>query len=140
MMLQQIYSELILEHNKKTPHRGHLENATHVERGHNPSCGDDITLLVQLEDGRIKAAKFVGTGCAISVASTSIMIDLVNGKTIEEARDLVTLYLQLIQGESLPKEAQKRLKDAMAFSGIKDMPARVKCATLGWHCLKVIIA
>lgn len=138
-MLNQLYTELILSHNKATPHRGELEDPDRVERGHNPNCGDDITLMVRLNEDRISEAKFTGIGCAISTAAVSIMIDLVKGKTLAEAKVLTDAYLGMIKGETLTKEAQRSLKDAMAFAGIKDMPARVKCATLGWHCLKVIV-
>ncbi len=134
-----MYSELILSHNKSSPHKGIMDEPDAVERGHNPNCGDDLTLMVKIEEGRIINAKFTGIGCAISTAATSIMIDLIKGQTLESAKVLVDLYLQLIKGEQLSHSDQRLLKDAMAFSGIKDMPARVKCATLGWHCLRVIL-
>lgn len=138
-MLNQIYTEVILTHNRQTPHRGEIDAPDFVERGHNPNCGDDLTLMVKLEADKIAQAKFIGSGCAISTASMSIMIDVVKGKSLSEARDLTMAFLGLIKGEPLELNVQKRLKDAMLFSGISEMPARVKCATLGWHCLKVVV-
>lgn len=139
-MLANLYSDLILSHNQKSPHKGQLEEAGYVERGHNPNCGDDLTLMVTLNDDVIAEAKFMGTGCAISTASMSIMIGLVKGKSLEEAKSLAGLYLGMIKGDCLSKESKRLLQDALAFEGIRDMPARVKCATLGWHCLHVVVS
>jgi nitrogen fixation NifU-like protein len=138
-MLINVYTEVIMSHNQKSPHRGELAAPDRIERGHNASCGDDLTLMVTLEGDVISDAKFLGTGCAISTAAMSIMIDLIKGKTLEHAKKLTDLYLGMIKGDAVSIEDQRLLKDALAFSGIKDMPARVKCATLGWHCLKVIV-
>ncbi len=138
-MLEQIYQEIILEHNRSNKNKGDLEAATSIERGHNPNCGDDLSLMVEVKDGVIADAKFKGLGCAISTASMSIMIDLVKGKTVDEAQKLVDYFLKMIQGETLSKEEKKALKDAAIFESLKDMPARVKCGTLGWHCLNVVL-
>lgn len=133
--LERIYQEIILDHNRSTKNKGDLVSATGVERGHNPNCGDDLTLMVEIKDGIVVDAKYKGLGCAISTASMSIMIDLVKGKNLAEAQELSDEFLAMIQGEELTKEDKKSLKDAVIFENLKDMPARVKCGTLSWHCL-----
>ncbi len=138
-MLDQLYTQIILENSRNSKNRGELAEPTNVERGHNPNCGDDLTLMVKLDGQKISAARFIGNGCAISTASMSMMIDLVQGKTVAEAAELADLFLAMIQGKALDGAAKKRLKDSVVFESLKDMPARVKCGTLGWHCLKVIV-
>lgn len=139
-MQNSLYSEVILSHSHSRKNRGELVNSTAVERGHNPNCGDDLTLMVTLNENIIKDAKFIGSGCAISTASMSIMIDLVKGKCVEEAKILIENFLNMIKGDTLSKEQKCTLKDAVIFESLKDMPARVKCGTLGWHCLQVIVS
>ncbi|MCK8060958.1 MULTISPECIES: Fe-S cluster assembly sulfur transfer protein SufU [unclassified Fusibacter] len=138
-MLDTIYTELILSHNQSGHNKGELVKPDFAQRGHNPNCGDDLTLMVNTRDGFVSEAKFVGLGCAISTASISIMIDLVKGKSVEEARLLATTYFRMIRGEEITRDDKKLLKDAGVFETLKDMPARVKCGTLGWHCLSVIL-
>ena len=134
-MLSDIYTELIAEHNQSKENRRHLEHATIKERGHNPSCGDEITLELEVADGVIKDAAFSGTGCAISQASTDMMIDLMRGKKISEARRLADLFIAMIQGEVTDDSELEELDEAAALKNISTMPARVKCATLAWHTL-----
>lgn len=137
MDLNQLYTELILEHSQSGHNRKHLEHANCSERGHNPSCGDDITLeLVCDKDGKIQDASFTGSGCAISQASTSMMIDLIKGKTKEEAEELTDIFLSMIKKEITEDEELEVLEDAIIFKNISNMPARVKCAVLSWHTLK----
>lgn len=136
MATNELYTELIMMHNKSGHNHHHVNDATVVERGHNPNCGDDLTLELKLEKGVIVDAGFIGTGCAISKASMSIMIDLVKGKSYEEAKTLADVYLGMIRGDETSEEAKELLMDAAVFEGLKRMPARVKCGTLGWHCLK----
>ncbi|WP_430885022.1 Fe-S cluster assembly sulfur transfer protein SufU [Fusibacter sp. JL216-2] len=138
-MLDQMYTEIILEHNRNSPHKGQLETVTHTERGHNPNCGDDLTLHLEVEEGLIKNAKFTGTGCAISQASMSIMIDLILGQDKETALTLTDLYSKMIKGHELSPEDKNQLQDAQIFETLSKMPARVKCGTLGWHCLRVAL-
>lgn len=135
MDLDSLYSQIIMEHNKSTHNKGELENPTVSERGFNPSCGDDLNIEFILEDGKIKDAKFKGYGCAISQASTSIMIDLVKGLTLVEAINLADIFLRMIQKDATEKEIEE-LEEAIAFQNISNMPARVKCAVLPWHTLK----
>ena len=138
-MLDQMYTEIILDHNRNSPHKGSLENSTHIERGHNPNCGDDLTLHLKVENGLIKNAKFTGTGCAISQASMSIMIDLILGQDKETALKLTDIYSKMIKGHDLSPEEKMSLEDAQIFESLSKMPARVKCGTLGWHCLRVAL-
>ncbi len=136
MDLDSIYSEIIMEHNRSGHNKKALKEPDITERGHNPSCGDDITLQLKLNDNIIEDASFTGVGCAISQASTSIMIDLVKGKTIEDALDLVNTFLAMIKSDIDNEEELEKLEDAIAFQNISNMPARVKCAVLAWHTLK----
>lgn len=135
MDLNNLYSEIIMEHNTSTHNKGDLDNPTVSERGYNPSCGDDLNIEFILEDEKIKDAKFKGYGCAISQASTSIMIDLVKGLTLDQARDIADIFLNMIQKNASDEEIEK-LEEAIAFQNISNMPARVKCAVLPWHTLK----
>ena len=135
MSLSDIYTELIAEHSRSAEHKHELADATIKERGHNPSCGDEITLELIVKDGKIEDAAFTGIGCAISQASTSMMIDLVKGKSVEEARRLADLFVSMIKGKKLSEEELEELDEAAALENISTMPARVKCAVLSWHTL-----
>ena len=97
--LDSIYTELIAEHSRSTENKHHLKLPTVVQKGRNPSCGDEITLELQVENGKIKDASFTGVGCAISQASTSIMIDLIKGESVAKAQHLADLFLKMIKGE-----------------------------------------
>ena len=134
--MMEIYKQVIIENTKEKEHKKEIEGIG--KEGINPSCGDEITLQLDIEDGIIKDASYVGVGCAISQASTSLMIDLVKGKTLEEAKELCETFLAMIT-EGLEGDELKKLKDAIALQNISTMPARVKCAVLAWHTLKNII-
>jgi len=136
MDLDSVYTELIMEHNKNSRNKHPLEDADLSEHGHNPSCGDDITLELKFDGDIISDAAFSGSGCAISQASTSIMIDLIKGKSIEEALGLVETFIAMIKKDIKDQQELRKLKDAMALKNISNMPARVKCAVLSWHTLK----
>jgi nitrogen fixation NifU-like protein len=140
MHLDEIYTQLIMEHNKSSHNKRHLNNPNIAERGHNPSCGDDITLELKFNNNIIEDASFVGHGCAISQASTSIMIDLIKGISIEEALKLVETFIGMIKKEITDDNELEILEDAVALKNISNMPARVKCAVLAWHTLKEAIA
>ena len=137
--LGDLYTEVIGEHSRSPENKGELAAATVRERGHNPSCGDEITLELQIEDGIIKDAAFTGVGCAISQASTDIMIDLMRGKTVEEAQRLAQLFTSMIKREVTDDAALEELDEAIALKNISNMPARVKCAVLAWHTLEDVI-
>lgn len=139
MDLSQIYTEVITEHNRSTHNRHSLADATHKEHGHNPSCGDDITLELKIEDSKIVEAAFTGSGCAISQASTSMMIDLIKGLSLREAKEKTEAFLGMIKGEKTEEDLEMILEDAVILANIKNMPARVKCAVLAWHTLDEIL-
>lgn len=137
--LGDLYTEVIGEHSRSPENKGELAAATVRERGHNPSCGDEITLELQIEGGIIKDAAFTGVGCAISQASTDIMIDLMRGKTVEEAQRLAQLFTSMIKREVTDDAALEELDEAIALKNISNMPARVKCAVLAWHTLEDVL-
>lgn len=136
MDLNQLYSEVILEHYENSPHRREMEGEHICERGYNPLCGDDINLQVKFNGKIIEDAAFSGKGCAISQASTSMLIDLMKGKSIEEALGLIDEFFRMIKKEDGDYD---NLEDAQILKGVSDFPARVKCAVLAWHTLKNII-
>ncbi|WP_025640367.1 Fe-S cluster assembly sulfur transfer protein SufU [Schnuerera ultunensis] len=140
MDLNSIYTQLIMEHNRSGHNEKHLQNPDITEKGHNPSCGDDITLELKLNGSIIEDASFTGVGCAISQASTSMMIDLIKGTTIEEALNLVETFIGMIKKEVTDEEELEILEDAIVLQNISNMPARVKCAVLAWHTLKEAIS
>jgi SUF system FeS assembly protein, NifU family len=133
------YNEVLTEHNIHPTHKIKLMKPASELRGVNPSCGDDITLqLVVNEDGIIEDGGFTGDGCAISQASADMMLDLVIGKPKEEALKLKDTFLRMIK-EKLTEEELDTLEEAQALQDISHMPSRVKCAVLGWHTLDEIL-
>ena len=136
MELNQIYTQILTEHNNSGRNKHHIENPTVTLKGVNPSCGDEITLELREKDGVIEDAGFTGVGCAISQASASIMIDLVKGKTAEEALKLAKTIFGMIKNEITDDAELEALDEAVALRDISHMPARVKCAVLGWHTLE----
>ena len=137
--LNNVYNELIMEHSMNSYNKKKLKNADFSEIGHNPNCGDEITLELKLNGDIIEDMAFSGHGCAISQASTSIMIDTLKGKTIEEAKDIINTFIEMIKREITDDEQLKKLEDAIAFKNISNMPARVKCALLAWHTIEDMI-
>lgn len=135
MGLEDIYTELVSEHSRNPEHRHPLPGATCSLKGHNPSCGDEITLQLKLKDGIVEDAAFTGVGCAISQASTDMMVDLIRGKRVEEARALAQKFIGMIKGEITDEAELEDLDEALALKGVSHMPARVKCAVLAWHTL-----
>jgi len=143
MDLERIYQQTILEYSRRKELNHEMDNPTYVERGHNPNCGDDLTLELKVENNVIVDAAFIGSGCAISTASMAMLIDLIKGKTLEEAKEKVDIFFKMMSidenKEKLTKEEMKKLGDAVLLEYVAKMPARVKCATLSWHSLKVIV-
>ncbi|QUB94968.1 SUF system NifU family Fe-S cluster assembly protein [Leptotrichia sp. oral taxon 218] len=143
MDLERIYQQTILEYSRRKELNHEMDNPTYVERGHNPNCGDDLTLELKVENNIIVDAAFIGSGCAISTASMAMLIDLIKGKTLEEAKEKVDIFFKMMSidenKEKLTKEEMKKLGDAVLLEYVAKMPARVKCATLSWHSLKVIV-
>lgn len=137
--VESVYTDIIMEHSTSTYNKHNLENATAKEHGHNPSCGDDITLEIIMNNDIIEDLAFTGSGCAISQASTSIMIDLLKGKTKKEALELVNIFLKMIKRENITEEETNKLEDAIALKNISNMPARVKCAELAWYTIEQLL-
>lgn len=129
------YNEILTEHNVNPYHKHDIENPDFELRGVNPSCGDEITLKLKLSGDKIVDAGYVGDGCAISQASADMMIDLVLGKTKDEALNYANIFLKMIMGEASLEEIES-LEEAGALQDISHMPARVKCAVLSWHTLE----
>ena len=132
------YNEVLTEHNVRPAHKRALAGECFSLEGVNPSCGDDITLSLRVEDGVIVDGAFEGDGCAISQASADIMLDLVIGRTKEEALRLSDVFRRMIQGAASEAEIEE-LEEAGALRDVSHMPARVKCAVLGWHTLDEIL-
>ena len=139
MELKQLYTDLILEYNKDRTNKRKLENPTVHEHGHNPSCGDDIDIEVKIENGIIKDLAYTGSGCAISQASTAMMAELLQDRTVEEALRLCRLFLDMIRGKVTDETELEELEAAITLKDISQMPVRVKCATLGWHTLEMAL-
>ena len=137
--LENVYNELIMEHSMNSYNKKKLNHADFCEIGHNPNCGDEITLELNVKDGVIEDMAFSGHGCAISQASTSIMIDTLKRKTLEEAKEIIKTFIGMIKREITDEEELEKLEDAIAFQNVSHMPARVKCALLAWHTLEDIL-
>ena len=133
------YNEILTEHNIRPEHKHDLPDANIVLEGVNPSCGDEMVLKLRIEGGVIEEAAFTGHGCAVSQASADMMADLVTGETVEEARRLCGLFMKMVKGETLTDEEKEDLDEAAQLESISHMPARVKCAELGWRTLSEII-
>ncbi len=137
--LESIYTDIIMEQSTATYNKHKLECSTSSEHGNNPSCGDDITLEIKMDGDKIADLAFTGHGCAISQASTSIMIDLLKGKTKEEALELIKIFIKMIKREEVSKEELEKIEDAQALQNISNLPARVKCAELAWYTMEKLL-
>lgn len=129
------YNEILIDHNLHPGHKHDLPDADMEMRGYNPTCGDDITMKLKVQDGVIVEGAFQGSGCAISQASADMMLDLVIGKTQEEALRLSDIFLRMIKGIATEDEIEE-LEEAASLQDVSHMPARVKCAVLGWHTME----
>ena len=132
------YNEILIEHNLHPEHKHDLPDADRVLEGVNPSCGDDIWLKLKVNDGIITDGAFVGDGCAVSQASADMMLDLIIGKTKEEAMKLADIFFRMIKGEVSDEELEQ-LEEASILRDVAHMPARVKCAVLGWHTMEEML-
>jgi nitrogen fixation NifU-like protein len=128
-----LYQEVILDHQADPRNFREIEDSTHAINGHNPLCGDRLRLFVKLHDGVIEDVAFRGAGCAISTASASMMTELLQGRTVGEAEHLVRQFVELVSGQTEEAEDLGKLK---VLAGIREFPARVKCATLAWRTLE----
>ncbi|MGQ9736280.1 MAG: Fe-S cluster assembly sulfur transfer protein SufU [Thermaceae bacterium] len=132
-VLDELYKEIILKHYQNPKNYGPLPDANRVAGGHNPSCGDQVEVLLKVEEGRIQEIRFQGQGCAISTASASLMTEAVKGKSVEEALELAQKFKAMVVEGDPPDTS---LGDLVALSGVAKLPARVKCATLAWYTLE----
>lgn len=139
MESRSFYNTILTEHNLHPLHKQVLKDANLALEGVNPSCGDDIVLQLKVEDGKITDGAFAGSGCAVSQASADMMLDLIIGKTKEEALKLSDIFLKMIHDEATPEEIEQ-LEEASSLQDISHMPARVKCAVLGWHTMEEMLS
>ena len=139
MELNELYTDIITEYAKDKAHWRTLEHPDVILRGVNPSCGDEISLALEIEGGVIRKVGLSGSGCAISSASASILADMMEGMEAEEAKRLARLFIAMIRGDAQSEEELEELEDAVAFRGLSKMPARTKCAVLAWHTLEEAI-
>ncbi|MGB0629872.1 MAG: Fe-S cluster assembly sulfur transfer protein SufU [Alphaproteobacteria bacterium] len=129
--LRDLYQEIILEHSRKPKNAGTLDDADGEAKGNNPLCGDRIAVYVKLDGDRISDAKFDARGCAISVASASMMTDMLKGKTVAETREAHARFTDLLTSKDAPDLAED--DELAALMGVREFPTRIKCATLPWH-------
>ena len=133
--LSELYQQVILDHNKKPRNFRELEGANRTAEGFNPLCGDQLTVYMLLDEGVVRDLSFVGTGCAISKASASMMTQAVKGRTREEALALFEEFHRMVTGELDEEAEENHLGRLKIFAGVRDYPARVKCASLPWHTM-----
>lgn len=134
--LTDVYNDIIMEHSVNSYNKKELEKCDLCEKGHNPNCGDEIELQVKMNGDIIEDIAFSGHGCAISQASTSIMIDTLKGKTIKEAKQIIETFIGMIKREITDEKELEKLEEAIALKNVSNMPARVKCALLAWHTME----
>ena len=133
--LRELYQEVILDHNKKPRNFRVLQEANRKADGHNPLCGDNVTIFLQMQDGVIQDISFQGSGCAISKASASMMTSELKGKTEAEAEAVFQKFHSLVTGDMAMEIDEEEFGKLAVFSGVREFPARVKCASLAWHTL-----
>ena len=139
MDTKDLYREILNEHNLNPSHKKPMDNPSLVLNGVNPSCGDNITLNLKVDaNNKITDGSFTGSGCAVSQASVDMMLDLVIGKDKDEALRLAGIFMSMIQGKAKPEEIEE-LDEAASLEDISRMPARVKCAVLGWRTMKEML-
>lgn len=135
--MQDLYRELVLDHSRNPRHFGRLDDATHTADGINPLCGDKLKLYLRVnEAGNIESSSFEGSGCAISVASASLMTEAVTGLPVQEAENCVSAVRKRLTSGELGADLTDNLEKLKALDGVRAYPSRVKCATLAWHALR----
>jgi nitrogen fixation NifU-like protein len=135
--LRDLYQEVILDHYKRPRNFGALATANRKAEGHNPLCGDNVTVYLQVEEGVIRDLRFAGSGCAISTASASLMTESLKGKTLAEAEKVFGRFHRTVTGEDEPVSTE--LGKLAVLAGVREYPVRVKCATLAWHTLNAAL-
>ncbi len=131
--IEDLYQDLVLEHKRSPRHYGHIEQPTQKAQGTNPSCGDSVAVEVRIEDDTLQDIGFTGHGCAICIASSSMMSEALHGRELAAVRDLHARFRGVLTGEIEPGEAQ--LGKLKSLAGVRRYPSRIKCALLGWHAL-----
>ena len=137
--VRELYQELIVEHSKKPRNFGKLEGADHEAVGYNPLCGDKVTVYVKLEGDVVREIRWEGSGCAISTSSASLMTERSKSKPRAETEALFAIFHKLVTGGTLSEREESQLGKLAVFSGVKEFPVRVKCATLAWHTLRAAL-
>ena len=138
--LRELYQEIILDHSRHPRHFGALASANHMAEGHNPLCGDRVKVYLKVDaNDRIEDVAFEGRGCAISVASASLMTDLLKGRSIADAETLMGGFLHLVKGEDAAGLTADDREQLEVMAGVSAFPMRVKCATLAWHAMKAAL-
>ena len=135
--LNDLYQEVILDHNKRPRNFGTLDEPSHHAEGYNPLCGDRLTLMLKVRDGIVESVAFQGSGCAISKASASLMTDAVKGKSVAEVRSLFERFHKMVT--TPPDVSVEDLGKLSVLAGVREFPVRVKCASLAWHTLKAAL-
>jgi nitrogen fixation protein NifU and related proteins len=138
--LSDLYQEVILDHNRRPRNYGPLADADRQARGHNPLCGDRLTVFLKMAGDRIADIRFEGSGCAISKASASLMTEAVKGKSVAEAASLFERFKTMITAPVEQAADDESLGKLLAFGGVREFPVRIKCASLPWHTLKAALA
>ena len=137
--LRELYQEMILDHGRNPRHHHALPLSNRQANGYNQFCGDRLTVYLKIEQDKISAISFQGSGCAISMASASLMSEILTGKTLSEAEILFEIFHQLLTSETTTPDQLHDLEKLAVFAGVKAYPARVKCATLAWHTLVAVL-
>jgi nitrogen fixation protein NifU and related proteins len=137
--VRELYQELIVEHAKKPRNFGKIEGTEHTASGYNPLCGDKVTIYLTLDGDRVQDIRWEGSGCAISSASASLMTERAKGKPRAETDALFEIFHKLVTGGEVGESEAAQLGKLAVFSGVKEFPVRVKCATLAWHTLKAAL-
>lgn len=135
--LNDLYQEVILDHNKRPRNFRTIDGASHHAEGYNPLCGDRLSLYVQVNDGKISDVAFQGSGCAISKASASLMTDAVKGQSVGEAREMFERFHRMVT--TPPDQPVENMGKLSVLAGVREFPVRVKCASLAWHTLKAAL-
>ena len=138
--LQDLYQEIIIDHSKMPRNFGTLVDAQYVHTGHNPLCGDKVTVAIKMCEPCIEQILFTGEGCAISLASASLMTEFVKGKSMKEIQDMFADFHGMVTTGQYNGDMAAKLGDLMVFAQLRDFPMRIKCATLAWHTLRAVLA
>lgn len=140
MDLRELYQEIILDHYRRPRNFGVVESPSHSAKGHNPLCGDRVQVSLQVGDGgTIEQVRFEGAGCAISTASASLMTEAVQGQNVDQALAIFGRFHELLTAPTPPADPAETLGSLAAFAGVRELPVRVKCATLPWQALKAAL-